>query len=81
MGLSFRPADSTKMQLRPQDPKAYGYVCPRCSCRYGASQKGSVIDVRRCDDCPTLSKQQQIESNKRAEPWVSKRAVDEVRRG
>lgn len=81
MGNAFRPADSTKLQLRPQDPVFYGYLCPRCNSRYGEPQRNGAIDVKRCKDCPTLGQQQQIESNKRGEPWVSKRSVDEARQG
>lgn len=45
-----KKADVEKMVYRPNDPKAYGYICPVCQKRYGQASRD--IDIQRCQTCP-----------------------------
>jgi hypothetical protein len=37
------------------DPKEYGFICPKCTKRYGELPKNKYIYVERCGDCPPLA--------------------------
>ena len=52
---SFRKEDlKPRLMKNRNDPKVYGFICPRCIKRYGQPVDGYIY-ISRCDDCPPLT--------------------------
>ena len=51
--------------IRPTDPSEYGYICPHCQTRYGARQRLGLVDIARCEKCPSLFEAIELYKEKR----------------
>ena len=81
--MTRRKADVMGLIYRQNDPKEYGYICPHCSKRYGARHSLGVVEVTRCQTCPSLAVIEQMTGMKKQAKKLEKfkNGLDKARRG